>query len=92
MYCGYIYKIEFSDGKHYIGQTSTSLNQRRKEHQRCAKNGDNKCLYNALRKYDMVDTFELIEIDKADTLEKLCEMEIRYIKEYNSYKNKNGYN
>ena len=30
----------------------------------CAKFIDNnKCLYNALRKYEMIDTFELIEID-----------------------------
>ena len=90
---GYIYKIQFPNGKHYIGQTTTSLKQRTKEHRRCAKNGDTKCLYNALRKYDMVDTFELIEIYASDTLEELREKEIRYIKEYNSYyMNKQGYN
>lgn len=42
-------------------------------------------LYNALRKYEMVDTLELIQIDTANTLEELCEKEIRHIKEYNSY-------
>ena len=41
----------------------------------------------------MIDTFELIEIDTAETLEELCEMEIRYITEYNSYyMNGKGYN
>jgi hypothetical protein len=41
----------------------------------------------------MVDTFELIEIDTADTIEELCELEILYIQEYNSYYlNKTGYN
>jgi hypothetical protein len=41
----------------------------------------------------MIDTFELIEIDTADTIEELCEKEIRYIQEYNSYYlNENGYN
>ena len=93
MICGYIYKIEFPNGKHYIGLTTTSLKQRQEEHKKCAKNGDTKCLYNALRKYEMVDTFELIEIDIADTLEELCEKEIEYILTYNSYYiNKNGYN
>jgi hypothetical protein len=90
---GSIYKIVFPNGKHYIGLTTTSLEQRTKEHNFRAKNGDTKCLYNAIRKYDMVDTFELIEIDTADTLEELCEKEIGYIIEYNSYyMNKNGYN
>ena len=85
MICGYIYKIEFPNGKHYIGLTTTSLKQRQEQHKRCAKSGDTRFLYNALRKYDMVDTFTLIEIDIADTLEELCEKEIEYILIYNSY-------
>ena len=90
---GSIYKIQFPNGKYYIGLTTTSLEQRKQQHKYCAKRGETLCLYNALRKYDMVDTFELIEIDKADSLEELCEMEIRYIIEYNSYyTNGNGYN
>ena len=93
MICGYIYKIQFPNGKYYIGLTTTSLGQRQKEHNSCAKNGNTKCLYNALRKYEMVDNFELIEIDTSDTLEELCEKEIGYILKYNSYyMNKNGYN
>jgi hypothetical protein len=93
MICGYIYKIIFPKEKHYIGLTTTSLKRRQEQHKQCAKQGDTKCLYNALRKHDMVDTFELIEIDTADTLEELCEKEIRYIEEYNSYyMNGNGYN
>ena len=41
----------------------------------------------------MVDTFELVEIDTADTLEELCEKEIGYILSYNSYyMDGNGYN
>jgi hypothetical protein len=93
MSCGYIYKIQFSNGKHYIGLTTTSLNQRKNEHKKSAKQGDTKRLYTALRKYDMIDTFELIEIDRAETLEELCKMEIKYIQEYNSYyMNQKGYN
>ena len=93
MTCGYIYKIVFPNGKHYIGLTTTSLGERQTQHKQTAKKGDIRCLYNALRKYDMVDTLELIEIDTADTLEELCEKEIGYILKYNSYyMNKNGYN
>ena len=90
---GFIYKIIFPNGKHYIGLTTTSLEQRQKEHKKTAKYGDTKCLYNALRKYEMIYTFELIEIDTADTLEELCKKEIDYVIEYNSYYlNGNGYN
>jgi group I intron endonuclease len=93
MTCGSIYKIVFPNGKHYIGLTTISLEQRTKEHKKYAKNGDAKILYKAIRKYGMVDTFELIEIDIADTIEELCEKEIKYITEYDSYYvNENGYN
>lgn len=90
---GSIYKIQFPNGKHYIGITTTSLKQRTNHHKFCAKKGDTNCLYKALRKYGMVDTFKLIEIDRAETLEELCNKEIVYIIEYNSYyMDKNGYN
>lgn len=90
---GCIYKIQFPNGKNYIGLTTTSLEQRRQEHKYCAKRGNTNILYKALRKYDMVNTFKLIEIDTADTLKELCEMEIGYIIKYNSYyENSNGYN
>jgi hypothetical protein len=93
MTCGSIYKIVFPNGKHYIGLTTTSLEQRTKEHKSAAKYGDTKCIYKAIRKYGLVDTLELIEIDTADTIEELCEKEIGYIIEYNSYyMNENGYN
>ena len=93
MICGYIYKIEFPNGKHYIGLTTTSLQKRQREHKCCVSNGNTQCLYKALIKYNMVDTFELIEIDTADTLEELREKEIGYILIYNSYyMNGNGYN
>jgi len=81
---GYIYKIVFPNGKHYIGMTIRSIEQRTKEHRYKAKRGT-QCLYKALRKYDMVDTFELIEIDTADSIEELCELEIHYIEEYKSF-------
>ena len=83
---GSIYKIQFPNGKHYIGLTTTSLRQRQNEHKYFAKSGKHDNLvYRAINKYDIVDTFELIEIDTADTLEELCEKEIGYIVKYNSH-------
>jgi len=91
---GFIYKILFPNGKNYIGLTSRSLEDRQKEHKWSVKSGNyNNLVYRALTKYEMVDTFELVEIDTADTLEELCEKEIGYIQEYNSYyMDGNGYN
>ena len=82
---GYIYKISFPNNKIYIGLTTTSIEQRHKEHKQCALGNSTYLIYNALRKYDMIETFELEQIDTADTLEELCEKEKEYIKQYNSY-------
>lgn len=89
---GYIYKIEFPNGKVYIGLTTTSLKIRQSQHKKCAKGNDTQYLYNALRKYKIVDTFELIEIDTADSKEELCEKEMGYILMYNSFDREYGYN
>ena len=51
MTCGYIYKIQFPNGKHYIGLTTTSLKQRQQQHKYCVKRGDKQFVYNAIRKY-----------------------------------------
>jgi len=91
--CGFIYKIVFPNGKHYIGLTTTSIEQRKRQHNKEAKYGTEYCLYKAIRKHNMIDDIELIEIDTADTKEELKEKEIRYIQEYNSYyMNGSGYN
>ena len=93
MTIGYIYKIDFPNGKIYIGLTTTSLQKRKNTHKSCAKNGSSHILYKALRKYNMVDTFKLIKIDSADTQEELCNKEMGYIQQYDSYyKNGKGYN
>ena len=89
---GFIYKIVFPNGKHYIGQTKRLLKHRQKEHRYDAKKGDTRYLYNALRKYDMEDTLELVEIDTADNQEELDEKEIGYILSYNSFDREYGYN
>ena len=88
---GYIYRIDFPNDKVYIGLT-TSLQKRKQGHKYKATSGNTRYLYNALRKYNMVDTFELIVIDTADTEEELCEKEIGYILMYNSFYKEYGYN
>ena len=90
---GYIYKISFPNSKVYIGLTTASLKERHKQHKCCALKGSKFQLYKALRKYDMIETFELEQIDTADTLEELSEKEKEYIKQYNShYIEGHGYN
>ena len=91
MVYGYIYKIPFLNGKCYIGLSTLPLEERRKKHKYLTKSGDTRCLYNALRKYNMTDTFQLIQIDTAESREELCEKEVAYISMYNSYY-EDGYN
>lgn len=85
---GYIY-IVINDINHkvYIGQTSTSLNQRWYEHTRSDINNGSH-FHNALLKYG-VDKFHMYLLEKCAT-DKLNEREIYYISIFNSYKN--GYN
>ena len=91
---GYIYKIPFPNGKIYIGLTKTSIEKRTREHKCFAKNEDKSFLiYKALRKYNMIETLELIVIDTAYNNEELSEKETAYIHFYNSYYvNGYGYN
>ena len=93
MVYGYIYKIEFPNGKNYIGLTTRTLQKRWIDHNKNAKNtNETTALYNAIRFYNIIDTFELIEIDTAETKEELCQKEIEQIKIHNSYYKDNGYN
>tara|TARA_Y100000992_G_scaffold200619_1_gene136714 strand:+ start:194 stop:841 length:648 start_codon:yes stop_codon:yes gene_type:complete len=90
---GYIYKISFPNGKCYIGFTTRTIKERWVEHNKHAKAGNTRRLYNAVRKYNMVDTFQMIVIDTAETEEELCEKEIAHIEINNSNsEGRNGYN
>jgi hypothetical protein len=82
----FIYKIIFPNGKHYIGKTECSLAKRHQQHKIKARNNNPCILYHAIRKYEMIDTFQLELIDDtAKTSEELNELEKKYIQEYNSY-------
>lgn len=91
MIVGIIYKITFASSKVYIGQTTRSLNKRKKEHFYNSNNYKNKGnkLYNAINKYG----FEKLKwkvLYKNITWENLDDLETEEIKKHNSYKN--GYN
>jgi hypothetical protein len=90
---GIIYKILFPNGKTYIGITTCDLQKRQNEHKSAAKSGKSQLVYNALRKYNMLEDKFCEKIDTASSLEELCEKEKNYIIEYNSYYiNECGYN
>ena len=92
MVYGYIYKIEFPNGKVYIGLTKRTLRQRKAEHKWDAKNGNPRYVYNAIRKYNMADTLELIVIDTAETRDELCRKETEQIERHQSCNKEYGYN
>ena len=83
-----IYLFSFPNGKHYVGRTKNSLEQRCAEH----KNRIGKTqhpLYYAFEKYGW-DNVTKESIDSADTHEELVLKELEYINKYNSLFN--GYN
>ena len=85
-----IYKITNKlNGKVYIGQTTKTLDQRRKGHIQAAKNGVNHHLYNAMNKYG-IENFEFEEICRTNSKSELNYLEAKYILEYDSVRN--GYN
>lgn len=98
-YHGYIYCITNNvNSKIYIGQTKMSIEERYASHIRCSrtKNGDNCLLYLAMRKYGVknfsVSLVECVREESVDDLQKrLNELEVFYIKDFNSLK-PNGYN
>lgn len=96
---GYIYRAynEISQ-KSYIGFTTRTIEKRWKEHVTCALKewgcDYNTVLSKAIRKYPL-ESWTLIELDEADNVEKLKELEIHYIDEYHTFaqeKDTNGYN
>lgn len=85
-----IYKITNKlNEKVYIGQTTKTLDHRKKGHIQAAKDGVNHHLYNAMNKYG-IENFVFEEICKASTKSELNYLEAKYILEYDSVRN--GYN
>jgi group I intron endonuclease len=83
-----IYKaVNKVNGKIYIGQTRSTVDQRIYEH---LKIGGSPVFHKALKKYG-IKSFELSIIDFADSIQELNQKEVYWIKFYNS-KIPNGYN
>lgn len=80
------------NGKSYIGLTTLTLGERKHKHWLNSKNPDKnkkQALYLAISKYGW-DNFEWQEVCSALTKENLAQLEIDFIKEYNTYEV--GYN
>lgn len=85
-----IYKaVNIKNGKVYIGATTISLEERKKDHLRKAENGGGHYFQHAIATYG-AQNFKWQQIDTASSNDELAKKEKLYIKYYNS--NKNGYN
>ena len=95
---GFIYKIyNDANSRIYIGQTRTTIKNRWKQHRVDSHGHRNTVLYRAMRKYG-IDKFHVIEIDRCyaktidELVNKMNELEIYYIKKYQSLVDEKGYN
>lgn len=88
-----IYKITNTiNNKLYIGLTTCTLEYRWSRHITEGRNlSNNKHLYRSMRKYGE-DNFKIEEIDRADNLKSLGELERYYISLYNTRDPNIGYN
>jgi len=86
----FIYKIEFPNGKVYIGQTN-NLAARRRSHSYEVRKGNKRPLYNAMRKY-LKEEPVLQVIDITDTQEELDRKEVDWISYFDSTNPDKGYN
>ena len=90
-----IYKITNKiNNKIYIGMTTKDIEVRWKQHLKVSKNKNNKnyrLIHKAILKYGIENfIFEKLYETDVINLEHLKELEIKYIKEYNSFES--GYN
>lgn len=83
-----LYKLTFSSGKSYIGQTIGKIRTRMVRHRQGVKWGSKLAVHNAWRKYGE-PKFEII--GEYESHEDLHKAEIKAIKEYNTFV-PNGYN
>lgn len=84
---GTVYKLDFANGKSYIGITTKSLNERIKHHARDAANGSEYSVHKAWRKHGEPVLTVLAVVEDRD----LAGAEIRAIKAFNTLV-PNGYN
>lgn len=95
-YTGYIYLItNLANGKHYVGQTTTTIEHRWGQHKSDYNN--NNPMYRAFKKYG-IENFKIEEVSnytrrtKEQLVKILNSKEIYYIKKYKSLVTEYGYN
>lgn len=86
---GVVYLISFPNKKNYVGITTTSFEERKKNHLSHA-NTSNLAVHNAISKYGKKVNWKVI--DEADNWSDLIKLEVKYIKKFDSYIDNNGYN
>jgi group I intron endonuclease len=85
-----IYKVtNKQNGKVYIGKTTRELKKRIWAHYKSVRSGSETNFHNALRKYPK-DNFDWEILATTDNTDELSDLEIEFIKEYDSFKT--GYN
>ena len=86
-----IYKItNKTNGKLYIGQTTTSLNKRFTSHVTAANAGSTAIIHNAIRKYGK-DAFKIEALQECHSVDDLDDAERKWIEELDSI-SPHGYN
>jgi group I intron endonuclease len=87
-----LYKATSPSGKIYIGITSKTLKMRQNQHFiACFKKQLKSRFYSALRKYGW-NSFQWEILIKAESWEKLCELEKEFIKNFRTFDKNFGYN
>lgn len=84
-----IYLLSFPNGKHYVGRTKNSLEQRCTEHKARAVHGHQHPLYHAINKYGWENVKKEV-LHLATSHEELVIKELEFILHFNSLAN--GYN
>jgi group I intron endonuclease len=83
---GYIYKITSPSGKIYIGKTN-NLRNRICAYRNAQKSNTNTLIYTSIKKYGW--TAHIFEVIDSTSINVLNELEILYIKKFNSYRHNN---
>lgn len=84
-----IYLLSFPNGKHYVGRTKNTLDQRISEHKTASKNKKHHPLYYATNKYGW-ENIKVEVLYETVVEEELILRELFYIQKYNSVEE--GYN
>jgi group I intron endonuclease len=87
---GIVYKVTNNENdKVYVGATTKSIGDRKKDHYKKSKKGKNYAFQNAITTYG-IEAFKWEQIDTASNKNELAKKEKEYILEYNS--KEGGYN